>query len=83
MYKFVPKFHLWEHLTEIYPSLMGNPRYFWTYSDEDLVGLAIGIAESVHPSTLGFSVFFLSGFTGSLTARNSCARTTKHKATNK
>ena len=35
---------------------MGNPRYFWTYSDEDLVRIMVGIAESVHPTTLPISV---------------------------
>ena len=39
--KFVPKFHLWEHLTEYQAAEFGNPRYFWTYADEDLVGLVI------------------------------------------
>jgi hypothetical protein len=33
-------------------SLFGNPRYFWTYPDEDLVGLSIEVAKSCHRNTL-------------------------------
>ena len=36
--------------------MMGNPRFFWTYGDEDLVKWMIQIAEGVHPATLAASV---------------------------
>ena len=36
--------------------LYGNPRYYWTYGDEDLVGRLVSIAEGVHISTLAVSV---------------------------
>ena len=36
--------------------MMGNPRFFWTYGDEDLVKWMIQIAEGVHPATLKASV---------------------------
>ena len=58
LFKMVPKFHLWEHLTEQQALEYGNPRYWWTYGDEDLVGLMIEIADSCHPTTLAVSVLF-------------------------
>ena len=36
----------------------GNPRYWWCYSDEDLVGLLIDIAESCHVNTLAISTLY-------------------------
>ena len=35
-----------------------NPRYFWTYQDEDLVGLLCEVAQSVHVCTLAVSTIF-------------------------
>ena len=58
LWKTQPKLHLFEHLCEDQAPLQGNPRYWWTYGDEDLVGILIGIAEGVHPSTLAVSVLF-------------------------
>ena len=29
----------------------GNPRFYWTYADEDLVGLLMDIAQGCHVST--------------------------------
>jgi hypothetical protein len=58
LWKISPKFHLMEHLMQFTAILYGNPRYFWTYADEDLVGHMVDIAETVHPSTLPFSVLF-------------------------
>ena len=34
----------------------GNPRFWWTYGDEDLVRILIGVADSVYPNTLAISV---------------------------
>ena len=50
--------HMWEHLTEWLCLISGNPRFFWTYADEDFVGLAVDVAESCHPSTLVVSILF-------------------------
>ncbi|CAK0792475.1 unnamed protein product, partial [Prorocentrum cordatum] len=58
IFKMNPKLHLFEHLCEFQSVLFGNPRYWWTYADEDLVGRMIEIAESVHPTTLAASVLF-------------------------
>ena len=58
LWKVQPKLHLFEHLLEITAILYGNPRYFWCYADEDLVGQMVDIAETCHPATLPFSVLF-------------------------
>ena len=58
LWKMSPKLHLWEHLTEVVAIVWGNPAWYWTYADEDLVGQMIEIAETVHPTTLAFSVIF-------------------------
>ena len=53
MWKTSPKLHLFQHLCEhqsYYWRL--NPRYWWCYSDEDLVGQLITVAESLHPRTM-------------------------------
>ena len=52
LWKESPKLHLWEHLTEFQCLYFGNPRYYWCYADEDLVGSMIEIAETCHPNTL-------------------------------
>jgi hypothetical protein len=49
---FVPKWHILEHCLVEQASVFGNPRYFWTYPDEDLVGLSIEVAQSCHRNTL-------------------------------
>ena len=54
-WKLSPKLHLFVHLCA-HQILMGNPRYWWCYGDEDLVRIMIGIADSVHPRTLAISV---------------------------
>ena len=58
LWKLSPKLHLAEHLMEWQAVLYGNPRWYWTYADEDLVGMMADIAEACHPSTLPFSVLF-------------------------
>ena len=56
LWKVTPKVHLWEHLTEMQSVLMGNPRFWWCYPDEDLVGLVIEVAHSCHPATIAMMV---------------------------
>jgi hypothetical protein len=56
LFKMMPKLHLWEHLTE-YP-LPLNPRAFWCYSDEDLMGALVAIAVTCHSSTLASTALF-------------------------
>ena len=29
-----------------------NPRFYWTYADEDLVGTMVEVAEACHPKTV-------------------------------
>jgi hypothetical protein len=55
LWKLSPKLHLFCHMC-LHGILMGNPRYYWCYGDEDLVRILIGISESVHPNTLAASV---------------------------
>ena len=50
MYKMVPKFHHFLHVTGHQALVYGNPRYYWCYSDEDLQGHSKGIAASCHPT---------------------------------
>ena len=58
LWKLSPKLHLFEHLLEHQAINSGNPRWYWTYADEDLVGLMIDIAEGCHANTMPFSVLF-------------------------
>jgi hypothetical protein len=58
LWKLSPKLHLAEHLLETQALSSGNPRWYWTYPDEDLVGLMIDIAEGCHANTMPFSVLF-------------------------
>ena len=37
-WKLTPKFPLLLHLVELQAPLWGNPKFFWCYSDEDMVG---------------------------------------------
>ena len=57
-WKLVPKFHMFEHFCEEQGPKMGNPRFFWIYADEDLVGLIIEVAQSCHPSTWAVTALF-------------------------
>ena len=57
LWKITPKLHLFMHLCEIQAIVFGNPRFYWTYADEDLVRHMIEIASSVHPSTLAVISF--------------------------
>ena len=58
LWKMNPKLHLFDHLCCWQAVEVGNPRFYWTYSDEDLVGLLIEVAESCHPTTLAASALF-------------------------
>ena len=53
MWKLAPKFHLFQHLCEwqIAETPL-NPRTYWTYADEDLVGQMVEVSASCHVSTL-------------------------------
>ena len=58
LWKITPKLHLFVHLCEIQAIVFGNPRFYWTYADEDLVTHMIEMASSVHPNTLAVNVLF-------------------------
>ena len=57
VWKFVPKFHLWVHLCEIQAALF-NPKAFWTYADEDMVGQLVEVSKSCHASTVGETAIY-------------------------
>ena len=57
MWKVSPKLHIFVHLCEWQALDWGNPRYYWTYADEDLVGLLSEVGASCHVSTLASSAF--------------------------
>ena len=57
LWKATPKLHMFQHLCE-WDIDMGNPRFFWCYADEDLVGQMIKAGESCHPRTLGVASMF-------------------------
>lgn len=52
MWKGSPKLHLFQHLCEWQAPEYGNPRFFWTYADEDMIGQMCKVAESCHPRTM-------------------------------
>ena len=52
VWRLYPKMHLLLHCLEDQVSVAGNPRESWCYVDESEIGAAVGVAESVHPSTL-------------------------------
>lgn len=57
-WKFSPKHHLMLHLCEWQGPEYGNPRFYWVYADEDLVGRLIEVAHSCHPSTMSVVAIF-------------------------
>ena len=57
LWKGTPKLHLFMHLCE-WDVQMGNPRKFWCFADEDLVGQMIKAGESCHPKTLAIASMF-------------------------
>ena len=52
MWKWAPKLHAFLHLTEWQCADFGNPRFWWTYPDEDLVGHIIEVAKTTHKHTM-------------------------------
>ena len=58
MWKLMPKLHLFLHLCEWQSVELGNPRYYWTYPDEDLAGLMAQVATSCHPRTMHTAALF-------------------------
>ena len=52
-----PKLHMFQHLCE-WQGLIVNPRFCWCYSDEDLVGQLIDVADSCHSRTLASTAMF-------------------------
>jgi hypothetical protein len=57
-WKMTPKFHLFAHLCEVQAGLKENPRYYWTYADEDMVGHMMEVARSCHPMTMNSVAMF-------------------------
>ena len=58
LWKFSPKVHLTMHLLEWQAPEFGNPRFWWCYADEDLVGLLIEVAEACHPRSMHFMALY-------------------------
>ena len=58
MWKLNPKLHLFLHLCEWQAITQGNPRFYWTYADEDLQGAMSEVAQSCHPMTMAPSAMF-------------------------
>ena len=58
MWKLMPKLHMFVHLCEWQAGESGNPRSYWTYADEDLVGLLVEVAQSCHTRTMAPSALF-------------------------
>ena len=52
LFKWFPKFHLFQHLVEAQIPVAGNPKDCWCYFDESNIGIAAKLAASCHPSTL-------------------------------
>ena len=61
LWKFSPKHHAFGHLCEDQAPHYGNPRWYWCYMDEDLVGKLIEVAHSCHPSTMATTSLFKYG----------------------
>lgn len=51
-WKMTPKVHLMLHLCEDQAPSVGNPKFYWVYADEDLVGQMVEVAEACHASTM-------------------------------
>ena len=52
LWKWFPKFHMFQHLLESQIAVAGNPKSSWCYFDEHNIGIAAKLAASCHPSTL-------------------------------
>ena len=50
---------MFQHLCEDQVVEWGiNPKYFWTYADEDFVGHMIEVAETCHPRTMAITAMY-------------------------
>ena len=58
LWKTSPKLHLFQHVAEWQSVELGNPRFYWTYADEDLVGKLIEVAESCHAKTMAVTAMY-------------------------
>ena len=58
LWHFVPKFHLFFHLCTHQSQDFGNPRFYWCYADEDMVGHMVEVAKSCHPATLAATALY-------------------------
>ena len=54
----MPKAHLFQHLCEWQAVELGNPKFYWVYADEDLVGHMIEVGRSCHPTTVATTALF-------------------------
>ena len=57
-WKMNPKLHLFLHLAEWQAVELGNPKLYWVYADEDLVGQMIEVSRSCHPSTVAATALY-------------------------
>ena len=57
-WKVTPKLHLFQHLCEHQSVLFGNPRFYWTYADEDMVGHLVEVGATCHPRTLACTALY-------------------------
>ena len=53
-----PKLHLFLHLAEWQAVELGNPKFYWVYADEDLVGKMIECCRSCHPLTVASTAMY-------------------------
>ena len=56
-WRWYPKHHMLLHLSCEQAQQWGNPRFWWCYSDEGAIGIAVKLAESAHPRTLAATCF--------------------------
>jgi hypothetical protein len=57
-WKMPQKFHMFQHLCEIQIVLFGNARFYWTYTDEDLMKMMKEIALTAHPSNVAWMTLY-------------------------
>ena len=57
-WKMTPKFHFFVHLCDLQAPMWGNPRFYWTYADEDLQRVMKGIAIACHTMNMAPRVIF-------------------------
>ena len=58
LWKVVPKLHMFVHLCQWQCQEHGNPRFFWTYADEDMVGRMAEVAKTCHPRSMAVNALF-------------------------